>query len=186
MTMLKAQDVLVVLKLASLAPGEATSFASLADSLSMSASEVFAATRRASASRLLTEQPSPASGIARYRPSAPNLREFLLGGLRYVFPAEPGKPARGFCTSHSAPPLSARFGRTANELPLVWPHADGDTRGYAIKPLYRSAPDAARRDPRLYAWLALADALRAGDARVRSEAAMEIEKLITELNARVR
>ena len=186
MTMLKAQDILVVLKLASLASGEATSFASLAESLSMSASEVFAATRRASVSRLLTEQSSPASGVARYRPSAPNLREFLLGGLRYVFPAEPGKPARGFRTAQSAPPLSARFGRAANELPLVWPHTDGDTRGHGIKPLYRSAPDAARRDPRLYAWLALADALRAGDARVRTEAAAEIEKLITELNARVR
>ena len=184
--MLKAQVVLVVLKLASLASGEATSFASLAESLSMSTSEVFAATRRASASRLLAEEPGAAAGVARYRPSAANLREFLLGGLRYIFPAEPGKPVRGFCTAQSAPPLAARFSRVTNELPLVWPHADGDTRGYSLKPLYRSAPEAARRDPRLYAWLALADAVRAGDARVRSEAAAEIEKLITELHARVR
>ena len=67
-------------------------------------------------------------------------------------------------------------------MPLVWPHPDGDTRGLSIKPIFRSAPDAARRDPRLFAWLALADALRTGDARVRTLAAAEVGKLVAELD----
>ena len=67
-------------------------------------------------------------------------------------------------------------------MPFVWPHADGDTRGLSIKPIFRSAPDAARRDARLFAWLALADALRTGDARVRTLAAAEVSKLIAELD----
>lgn len=183
-TVLKAQDILVVLKLASASSDASGTFASVAESLSMSASEVFAATQRALACRLLSEQPQP--GIARFRPSAPNLQEFLVSGLRYVFPGEIGKPARGFRTAQSVQPLSLRFPSAPNELPIVWPHSDGDTRGYSLKPLYRSVPDAARRDQRLYTWLALADAVRTGDARIRREAFPEIEKLITELNVRIR
>jgi len=147
----------------------------------MSASEVFAATKRATACHLLIERGIPATGPARYRPATLNLREFLVSGLRYVFPAEPGKPARGFRTAQDAPPLAAQIVRLPGDLPLVWPHPDGDTRGSSIKPIFRSAPDAARRDPRLFAWLALADALRTGDARVRTLAAAEIGKLATEL-----
>ena len=162
-------------------------FAALAESLSMSASEVFAATRRAATCHLLVEQPAPVAGAARFRPAALNLREFLISGLRYVFPAEPGKAARGFRTAQDAPPLVDQIVRPPGDMPLVWPHPDGDTRGLSIKPIFRSAPDASRRDARLFAWLALADALRTGDARVRTLAAAEIGKLVGELDhARVR
>ena len=180
--MLKPQDVLVVLKFAALSGAQIPSFAALGESLYMSASEVFAATRRAATCRLLVENPGQASGVEKFRPSAPNLREFLISGLPYVFPGEPGRAVRGFCTAQDAPPLSAQIVRPQGELPWVWPHHEGDTRGLALKPLYRSAPDAARRDPRLFTWLALADALRAGDARVRTLAATEIGKLMTNLD----
>jgi len=136
---LKPQDLLVTLKLASLFGDEPTTFAALAASLSMSASEVFAATKRAATCHLLIE--APGTGAARYRPVAPNLREFLISGLRYVFPAEPGKASRGFRTAQDAPPLAAQMARPPSEMPLVWPHPDGDTRGLAIKPIFRSASD---------------------------------------------
>lgn len=148
--MLKPQDLFVTLKLASLAGDEPMTFASLAASLSMSASEVFAATKRAAACHLLVEQPAPATGASRYRPAALNLREFLLSGLRYVFPVEPGRAVRGFCTAQDAPPLSSLIVRLPGEMPLVWPHPNGDHRGFGIDPIFRSAPDAARRDPRLF------------------------------------
>ena len=180
--MLKPQDLLVTLKLASLLGDKPMTFAALAATLSMSASEVFAATKRASTCHLLVEQTAPVSGAARYRPVAANLREFLISGIRYVFPAEPGKAGRGFRTAQDAPPLAAQIVRPPGEMPLVWPHPDGDTRGLGIKPIFRSAPDAARRDPRLFAWLALADALRTGDARVRTLAAAEVGKLVAELD----
>lgn len=180
--MIKPQDILVVCKLAALSGREPMSFAALGEALSMSASEVFAATRRATACRLLTEQPAPATGAGRFRPVAPNLREFLVSGLRYVFPGEIGKAMRGFRTAQDAPPLDSQIVRPTGELPIVWPHHDGDTRGLSLKPLYRSVPEAARRDSRLYSWLSLADGLRTGDARVRTVAAAEIGKLIAELD----
>jgi len=180
--MLKPQDVLVTLKFAALSGGQISSFSALGESLSMSASEVFAATRRAAICRLLVENVEGTSGVERFRPSAPHLREFLISGLPYVFPGELGKTVRGFCTAQDAPPLSTQIVRPTGELPWVWPHPDGDTRGLALKPLYRSVPDAARRDAKLFAWLALADALRAGDARVRTLAATEISKLISNLD----
>lgn len=157
-------------------------FAALATSVSMSASEVFAATKRALACHLLVASRVRASKSTHYRPISANLREFLIRGIRYVFPAESGKPTRGFRTAMDAPPLDTFIVRPPGELPLVWPHPKGDTRGLGIKPLFRSVPDAARRDPRLFAWLALADALRVGDARVRILAAAEIGKLVEELD----
>ena len=148
----------------------------------MSASEVFAATKRAATCHLLVEQPSPATRAARYRPITPNLREFLISGLRYVFPAEAGRAARGFPTAQDAPPLAALMVRAPGEMPFVCPHPDGNTRGLSIKPIFRSSPEAARRDARLSAWLALVDALRIGDARVRTLAAVEVGKLVAELD----
>jgi len=47
----------------------------------------------------------------------------------------------------------------------VWPWPDGDTRGIALEPLDKTAPIAALRDPVLYEFLALVDAIRDGRAR---------------------
>jgi hypothetical protein len=55
---------------------------------------------------------------------------------------------------------------SAQEGP-VWPSADGGARGYALEPLYRTAPAAARRDARVHEVLALVDAIREGGARER-------------------
>lgn len=93
------------------------------------------------------------------------LCEFLVHGLRYAFPAERSGVTRGVPTSYAAPPLKAHFGH--GELPPVWPHPEGTARGEGLAPLYKSAPSAALRDARLYGWLALVDAVRAGRARER-------------------
>ena len=55
-----------------------------------------------------------------------------------------------------------------SELPLVWPHPDGKSRGQSLTPLYRAAPYAALQDERLYELLALVDMLRIGRARERN------------------
>ena len=49
-------------------------------------------------------------------------------------------------------------------------------QGVAIKPLYRSAPRAARNSPQLYELLALVDALRTGRARERKLAEQLLEE----------
>ena len=103
------------------------------------------------------------------------LEEFLIHGLKYVFPAEPGPLSRGVPTAHSAAPLSKKI--ISNE-PYVWPDADGDVRGQAIEPLYPSAPQAAKKDAKLYELLTLVDALRVGRVREQKLAAQELIKRI--------
>jgi hypothetical protein len=63
-----------------------------------------------------------------------------------------------------APPLNTLM--SSKEGP-VWPSADGGARGYALEPLYRTAPTAAQRDTSVHEVLALIDALREGGVRER-------------------
>lgn len=51
-------------------------------------------------------------------------------------------------------------------------------RGQAIAPLYRSVPQAAKNDPKLYALLSLTDAIRVSRVREQRLAASELEKLL--------
>ena len=105
----------------------------------------------------------------------PALLEFVIHGLKYVYPAEPGPLCRGVPTAHSAPPLSKEIVSNDNDQ-YVWPCGDGTVRGQAIEPLYSSVPQAAMKDPALYELLALVDALRAGRARERQIAAEELKR----------
>jgi hypothetical protein len=70
---------------------------------------------------------------------------------------------------------------TADDLPPVWPHPEGATRGVALEPLYPSAPVAALRDPALYELLALIDAIREGRARERKLAEDELRARIHQI-----
>jgi hypothetical protein len=165
---LKPQDVVVLLKLVALADSGWT-YQRLANELSLSPSEAHAGVRRAVAARLMTDAKS-ATG----RPIHEALKEFLLHGVKYAFPPERGELTRGIPTGYAAPPLNREIAR-GNDPPPVWPHAQGRVRGYALKPLYKSVPLAAERDPALYEWLALVDAIRDGRARERALAEREIE-----------
>lgn len=165
---LKPQDVLVLLKLVSL-DRRGWAYNQLAIDLSMSPSEVHAALKRAVASRLAVQQAGTITAHAR------NLEEFIVYGLRYVFIAERGELTRGVATGTAAPPLSGLFIQD-DEPPLVWPDPDGEVRGMALSPLYKSAPKAARADAGLYELLVLVDAIRAGRARERGIAEKELAK----------
>ncbi len=102
------------------------------------------------------------TGVPRANTKA--LFEFIVHGLRYVFPASPGKITRGIATSFSAPVLEGRL-FSSGDLAMVWPDARGNTKGQAVAPLFKSAPYAVRRDRNLYAMLALVDAIRLGQPR---------------------
>jgi hypothetical protein len=162
--MLKPQDAVVLLKLA-VAEGGWT-YPSLAESLGMSSSEVHGAVARAKQAGLYNERLRS--------PNRKALLEFLVHGIRYVFPAERGAMTRGVPTAHAALPLSAKL-MADGEPPPVWPDAEGTVRGEGLRPLYRSVPEAARRDPALYELLALVDAIRSGRARERNLAIEELE-----------
>ena len=163
--MLKAQDVVVALKLVDASPDE-KAFPKLALALGISASEVHGAVKRAIACGLVDGETRCVRKEA--------LSEFLVHGLRYVFPARWSGVTRGLPTSYAAPPLKSQLAE--GELPPVWPHPEGTARGEGLAPLYKSAPGAALRDPHLYEWLALVDAVRGGRARERKLAGQEIER----------
>jgi hypothetical protein len=115
---------------------------------------------------------SPESGL----PYPEALKEFVLHGLRYVFPAQLGAVGRGMPTSHAAPPLNKKI---SSSEACIWPDKKGEARGASVVPIYPSVPFAASRDPKLYELLALIDALRVGQARERKLAMQELEKRLS-------
>lgn len=161
---LKPQDILFLLKLVSMGRRGWSSYGQVALELGMSPSEAHAAAQRTLKAQLAV-QDGPAVAV-----HARNLEEFLIHGLRYCFVPERGALTRGMPTAHAAPPLNAKLVATEEPLP-VWPDPEGAVRGETFTPLYKSAPAAAKRDPKLYELLALVDALRGGRARERDLAA---------------
>ncbi|MBV1884606.1 MAG: MarR family transcriptional regulator [Pseudomonadales bacterium] len=101
------------------------------------------------------------------------LFEFIVYGLKYVFPAKAGELTRGITTTFAAPVLNKKL-MTAGDLPLVWPDAKGNTKGQAVAPLFKSVTHAVRRDPEMYALLALIDSIRLGQPR---EAGLAVDLL---------
>ena len=78
-------------------------------------------------------------------------------------------------TGYVGPVLSPFFLPT-EDLPPVWPDPEGKVRGQSFSPLYKSVPQAAREDEKLYELLTLVDAVRGGRVRERQLAHQEIKK----------
>ncbi len=162
---LKPQDVVVALKLVVEQGG---TYLSMSGSLGMAASQIHGSIRRLILSGLVT------TNLEGTHPNRSGLKEFLVHGLKYVFPAVRGPMARGVLTAGSAPMFSAKF-QVERESSLVWPHAEGDSRGMSIIPLHHSVPFVAQNDPRLYEVFAAIDMLRTGSARERELATRVFE-----------
>lgn len=127
--------------------------ADLARELGASALEVSMGLERARRVGLVDEQ--------KHRVLKAPLLEFLVHGLRYVFPAEIGASCRGFATA----PLAGRF---------VWPARDGDATGRALTPLDGAA--ARTSDGNLRELLSLVDVLRVGLVWERTLAVRELSR----------
>jgi len=162
---MRPQDIVVLLKIIALEDSP-WRIIDLAAVLAISQSEISEALNRNMIAGLMDS--------ARRAVHKEALTEFLLHGLKYVFPEQPGATVRGMPTAHSAPPLSKRLLATAEVY--VWPHPEGKVRGQSVRPLYRTVPKAASNDPKLYELLALVDAIRIGKARERNLAAEELRK----------
>ena len=144
-----------------LVDGSGKTYAQLSQELGMSASEIHAAVRRSAEAGLI----EPVTRAPLRKP----LEEYLLHGVRYAFPAKRGSLARGIPTAYAAPPLSAQI--SLDELPPVWPDPEGQTKGYAIEPLYRSVPKAVKSNPKLYELLALVEVVLTVEADADARAA---------------
>ena len=169
LTGMKPQDVLVLLKI--LTAKRAWRQVDLAHDLGMSQSEVAMALARAKGARLIDDSKRNLFRSA--------FVDFLIYGLKYVYPAEPGPLVRGIPTAHSALPLSKRI-VAADGDKYVWADAEGEVRGQSIEPLYPTAPRAAKKDPELHQLLALIDAIRVGRAREQKLAIEELRKRVKE------
>lgn len=177
---LHSQDVVVLLKLiANRDADHRSTYAEMSEDLFMSTSQVFRSVKRAEAARLIIA-PAISPGSSQELPrkwlwpfNGGNLKEFLIHGVKYVFPVERGGETRGIPTAEAAPPLRHHFPQDFS-LPPVWPWAEGSVRGIEFSPLYDNVPQAALRDPKLYELLALVDAIREGRARERQIAVREL------------
>ena len=161
MATLKAQDILVALAIEGRAREE-WSYSSLGQSLGLSPSALHRATTRLETSGLFDAR------RGEVRPA--QLLEFLVHGLKYVFPPVFGAPTRGLPTGPSAPPLSSILvpDSASSDANWVWPYAQGTQRGTSVEPLTTGAVLAATMDEKLYHRLAVVDALRGGRARERN------------------
>ena len=164
---MRPQDILVLLKIISM-QNLCWRNIDIANSLKISQSEVSEALNRCKFAGLIDEK--------KRQIHKNSLKEFLLYGLKYVFPVKPGSIVRGIPTAHSAPPISDQISSGGDIY--VWPYAKGDQRGQAIEPLYRTIPAVAREDKLFYELLVITDALRVGRAR-------EIKIAIEELGKRL-
>ncbi len=163
---LKPQDVLILLKLID-KRRQNWSYASIANELAMSPSEVHAGIRRAKVARLFSEPDR--------RPVIANLEEFVVHGVKYAFPVVHGTRTRGIVTAYAAMPLSNVIVQE-DALPPVWPDPQGETLGISFSPLYKSVPQAAARDRKLYELLTIVDAFREGRVREREIALKELHR----------
>jgi hypothetical protein len=137
--------------------------------LGISKTEVNASIKRSLSSGLAMKD----RDSGRAKPHRHNLRDFIVHGLKFVFPARPGAMTRGVPTAFAAPMLKNLL-VSAGEYIFVWPSAQGQDKGQSVQPLYKTVPDAVRKDERLYEYLALVDAIRLGNQR---EAGLAAERL---------
>lgn len=164
---MRPQDVVILLKI--LTYGDKTwTLSEIASSLLLSASEVTVAMERNRIAGLVNPSKNKVNKLA--------LRDFLIYGLRYVFPPQVTSPARGIATAHSAPPISEHI--TEGREIYVWSYYKGTRRGNVIIPLYDKIPKFIESDPLLYEYLVIIDTLRIGKKR-------EIEIAIKELDNRL-
>jgi hypothetical protein len=161
---MRPQDVVILLKILLL--GEDTWLnKDLAQALHISPSEVSESLQRSKFAGLI----DPTKRLVRCQA----LLDFLIFGIRYVFPVQPGALVRGIPTAYSSTPLVTFI---QSKESVVWPHPSGTLKGQSIEPLYPNAPEAALKDIALYELLALIDALRIGRARERELAVTELQQ----------
>ncbi len=163
---LKPQDVVILLAMFITDESEKSN-RSLAASLCMSTSEISSGLNRLRSARLLHSDTK--------KPMKRAAEEFLVFGIKYAYPPDRNGLTRGYPTSYAAPPLSGLILQPETDPP-VWPDPNGPLRGYSFSPLYKTVPQAAAKNPKLYEMLVLIDALRDGKPREVEIAVHELKK----------
>ena len=162
---IRPQDIVIILK--KMTPsGRAMLNKDIAASLGISPAEISDAMERCRVAQLVDTTKSKINTLA--------LKEFLVYGLKYVFPAVPGRVIRGVPTAVSASPIKEHIAQS-NDV-YVWPYKKGTMRGQSVNPLYPTVPEAVANDEELYQLLVIVDTLRMGRTREREIAIVELDK----------
>ena len=172
-SMLKPQDIVILLKILSTMtltkghPNQELSQNELARLLCISPSEVNAGIKRLILSGLLG--PVQRSNRFIFLPIKAAVEECLISAVKYFLPVQLGAYTRGIITSYAAPIFEKLIVLGDDPVP-VWPYGEGNQRGLALEPLYRSVPQSLAKHPDqlFYEMLVLIDAIRTGRARERS------------------
>ena len=164
---MRPQDIVVLLKILALGHNDWYNF-DLAQALKISASEISEVLNRCKIAGLIDSK--------KRKVNVNSFIEFLLYGIKYVFPTEPGAIVKGIPTAHSASPIKEHI--SSNET-YVWPYAKGTHRGQAIEPLYKTLPQVVTEDSLFYELLTIVDTIRVGRVR-------EIKFATEELNKRLK
>ena len=162
---MRPQDIVVLLKIISVQDSNWRNI-DIANALQISPSEVSEALNRCKIAKLIDSK--------KQKVHVNSFKEFLIYGLKYVFPAEPGPIDRGIPTAHSAYPINVHI--VSGRDVYVWPYAKGNQRGQAIEPLYKTVPAIIDEDNLFYELLVIIDTIRVGRAREIKIAIEELEK----------
>ncbi len=165
---MRPQDIVVLMKIIAINRDNWRNI-DLAHSLQISASEVSEALNRCKIAGLIDAE--------KRKIHINSLKEFIIYGLKYVFPAEPGPIVRGIPTAHSAAPIKDLISKGLDVY--VWPYSNGNVRGQAIEPLYKSIPAVVGEDKLFNELMVIIDTIRVGRAR-------EVKIAIEELNMRLK
>ena len=162
---MRPQDVVILLKKLT-SSGRLMTGKELAASLCISASEVSESLGRSRVAGLI--------GVDKKRVNTLALKEFLVHGIQYCFPAVLGQTLRGIPTA--AVELLDGEAIPSDTDVLVWKDRTGSAKGQSVAPLYPTVPEAVKQDDDLYRLLVATDMLRIGRVREREAAIAYLDK----------
>lgn len=162
---MRPQDIVVLLKIIALKHDDWYN-SELAQSLKISPSEISEVLNRCKIASLIDSK--------KRKVNINSFIEFLIYGLRYVFPTQPGAIVKGIPTAHSASPIKEHISSGSDIY--VWSNAKGTHRGQAIEPLFKSIPQIVQEDKLFYELLVIVETIRVGRVREINIAKEELEK----------
>ncbi|MGN5955570.1 hypothetical protein ACP6L2_13240 [Sphingobacterium lactis] len=168
---MRPQDIVVLIKILTMY-NESWQLKDLANSLYISNSEVSESLERSVYAGLID--------FGKRKVHRGNLLDFLIYGMKYVFPVQPGILARGLPTAHSHPFLQTFI---SSDQAYVWPSPSGSILGQAIEPFYANQVKAAQGDDELYRLLALLDVIRVGKLREKNIAEKELKEILSHVKS---
>jgi hypothetical protein len=167
---MRPQDIVILLKMMTFKNNNNWTFLEIANALQISEGEVSMSMGRNRIAGLVNPAKNLVNKLA--------LREFLIYGIKYVFPPQVGSSVRGIATAHSAPPINQQI--VGDKEIYVWSYYKGTRKGNSIVPLYDKIPKIVGNEPELYEYLTIIDTLRIGKTREIEIAIKELDKRLNE------